>query len=475
VLLASAVALVGSPRGAGARGASEPAGGLPPQACVETVREARIARARGDTEAARQRLEAALDLPRCELPALGDLMRLLREVPGAAERAGALRERLAARLADPASELPAGLLSQLSGLGLADRERDFDRLLLTSIERRMASHDGAGRSTLRPELVELLTVRSGLEERLGLLDEARATLARLLQVAPTDAARWRALLHDMARQRWPEALEQLEALRAQPDPPSILRYHTVGVLARLGRYDEMLRELEPLAPPVASGSAEVPAGLLLQPSGEVGGFVHLLIEAAWSLRDAGRDAEAAALFRRALAYDPEHSEAQAALLHLYGSEEERAAAAAAVADRRRDETDPAKLFEEGTDLLGAGDYPGALALLERAAPGLAGSGYAEPAWYNLGNAAVKLERWDDAARAFEQALAVNPERADSHFKRGVALHHLERCREAVPALRRALELAPDKRDAHYYLGACHSKLGDAAAAAREMALFNAPR
>ncbi|HET9768587.1 MAG TPA: tetratricopeptide repeat protein, partial [Thermoanaerobaculia bacterium] len=64
-------------------------------------------------------------------------------------------------------------------------------------------------------------------------------------------------------------------------------------------------------------------------------------------------------------------------------------------------------------------------------------------------------------------------RVESHYKRGIALFHLERWRDAVAALRRTLELQPDRRDAHYYLAGCYRKLGDAAAAAREDAIFNA--
>jgi tetratricopeptide (TPR) repeat protein len=200
----------------------------------------------------------------------------------------------------------------------------------------------------------------------------------------------------------------------------------------------------------------------------------LLVGAAWGLRDAGRDPEAQAAFRRALASDPGNEEAQLALLHLYGTAEEKAAQAAAVATRRAEETDPIALFEEGSDLLGAGDAGGARDLLARAASQLGGTDYAEPAWYNLGTAAFKLERWQEAASALGEAIAVNPARVESHFKLGIALYHLERCKDAVPALRRTLELQRDKRDAHYYLAACYTKLGDLDAAAREHALFNQP-
>ena len=248
-----------------------------------------------------------------------------------------------------------------------------------------------------------------------------------------------------------------------PDAPQTLRAMYVRALAHLGRFDEMTKQIEKLVPPPSPTTSELAAS----------SYVSVLVNAAWALRDAGRDAEAQAIFRRVLAHEPEHTEAQLALLHLYGTAEERAAQAAAVAARRAGESDPLLLFEEGSDLLGAGDAKGASDLLARAAPQLVGTDYAEPAWYNLGAAAFKLERWDEAANALAEAIAVNPSRVESHYKRGIALFHLERCRDAVASLRRTLELQPDKRDAHYYLAGCYTKLGDTAAAARESALFDA--
>ena len=452
---------------------------LPPIACVEAVRDARITFDKGDVAGARQRLEAAMSLAGCELPALSRLVPILRESADASVRFAELRDRLVGRLRDPATELPDGLLTQLVA---ARAGRSDDTLLLSALAERYSTATASGKAVKVPELVELLQATAELQLRLDNGDAARAIFARLLEIAPTDALRWRVLLLDVDNQRWESAETLLVPMVADPEAPEMLRYLHATALAHLGRLDDLLRLLDQLAPPpptprtvVAEVAEQPPSPLSLQEAlhpDRVGGFAGLLLRTAWALRDAGRDADAADLFRRALIYWPESTEAQAALLHLYGTAEERAASAAAAEARRAQEKDPQALFEEGSDLLGAGDAAGARALLARAAPELAGSGYAEPAWYNLGTATFKLERWAEAADAFAQAIEVNPERLDSHWKRAIALFHLERCSEAVAVLRTVLARDPTKRDAHYYLAGCYAKLGDATAAQRESAIFN---
>jgi tetratricopeptide (TPR) repeat protein len=430
---------------------------LPPLACIEAVRASRIRDLQGDADAARAGLEAAFALPGCELPALSDLLHLLVGGDYGAEETTAVRARLAARLEDPAVRVPAGLITYLAHVPGAPADRE---LILAALERRL-SHELAATAAPPVASAEALRAVADLQQELGKLEASRATLERLLRVDPSEELRWRAALLDVALQRWQAAAASLAGLVEAPDAPALLREAYLTVLAHLGRFAELQRQLALLPPPPPA----IDAGEL-----SANRYAQTLLAAAWALRDAGRDAEAAEVFRRVVAYDPAVEEAQQALLHLYATPGERAARAAEQQARRAAETDPVALFEEGSNLLGGGDAEAARALLARAAPQLAGTDYAEAAWYNLGNATSQLERWEEAAAAYTAALAVNPARAESHLKLGVALYRLERCGEAMPALQRALALAPELRVAHGYLAGCYRSLGDWAAAARENAL-----
>jgi len=59
------------------------------------------------------------------------------------------------------------------------------------------------------------------------------------------------------------------------------------------------------------------------------------------------------------------------------------------------------------------------------------------------------DRMDEALRAFEEALAIDPTSAEAHKQHGVALTVLQRQRQALASLDRAVELAPGSADACY--------------------------
>jgi tetratricopeptide (TPR) repeat protein len=435
-------------------GVARGADSVPSAACVEALRAARIAGEKGDAETERRGVETAAALAGCELPATSELLRLLRTGAVPAEAGPAIRARLAERLADPATPVPPGVLAYL---GRLDRDLEELELIANALERRVEAAARSGREAAPRDRVELDATLAPLQQRLGRLEAARATIDRLLAGDEPARWRWEAVALDRELERWESAERMLLEMLAVPGAPRELEGLHLDLLARLGRHAELDAKLEKLA--AAPSEEDRPW------------VVAMLLGGAWEARDAGRDGAAETMFRRALALDADCEEARQALLHLYGSAEERAAHEAAVEARRQSEDDPQRLFEEGSALLAAGDAATAIGLLERAAPALGGGLYAEPSWYNLGLAAYKLERWRQAADAFGRAAELNGERIETHFQRGVALHRAGACAEAIPALERTLELAPTKHQARYYLGKCHEALGDAESARRELDLY----
>ena len=252
-----------------------------------------------------------------------------------------------------------------------------------------------------------------------------------------------------------------------PEAPAFLREMYVTALAKLGRYDEMVKQIDKLTPPPSPAATGLPASP----------YIGMLLEAAWALRDAGRDAEAQATFRRVLAHDASKAEAQRALLHLYGTAEERAAQAAAVAARRgsRDRSTAACSRRAATCSAPATLRGRPQACSPRAAPELRAPTTPRPLGTTSAPRPFELERWEEAAKALGEAIAVNPARCREPLQarhRPVPPRTLQGGRRRPAADARA---HPDKKDAHFYLAGCYDKLGDTAAATRHARSSNAAR
>jgi len=74
------------------------------------------------------------------------------------------------------------------------------------------------------------------------------------------------------------------------------------------------------------------------------------------------------------------------------------------------------------------------------------------AHFNLGNALRDLGRLEDAADAYRRATELQPDYAQAHHNLGSALAKLGRFDEAIGAFRRAIDLQPDYASAHNNLG-----------------------
>lgn len=103
-----------------------------------------------------------------------------------------------------------------------------------------------------------------------------------------------------------------------------------------------------------------------------------------------------------------------------------------------------------------GQFEAAIDHIERA---LAQRPELADAWYHLGDAQARLQRWNDAQRSFERAAASNPGDPLSRFRLGLLAEGLELWKVAVRWYREALELQPDNADVLNNLGHVLARLG----------------
>ncbi len=440
-------------------------GVLPPVECVKRLREARVARMRGDAAAELARLRQAAEAFPDEIAPVMALLEYDHRYGLPKPEHARLEAFVRRRLADPDEVPPVAVLRQVA----EDPSAGDD--LLGAIAENLS---GRVKATHGPP-EDLLSLLADLQIGLGRDDEAAGTLERLVDRTSNDLAKlelaWRLYALDAELERWDAVLglmDRFEELRESAGDGY------VTLLAKAGHLDRARAELERLRAAESAATPAVPPPGVGSPAPLTGSdhYTELLEDLAWRYRDAGRDPEAETLFREALARDPDDPQLQAVLLNLYASAEERRAFTASVDKSWQEESDPQALLDEGTQRLATGDNQKAFELLSRAAPSFPSL---EAAWFNLGMAAERLERWKTVADALGRAAELNPDRAATFFFRGLALVHLERCSEAVEALERALELDASKGQAHYYLAGCYRELGKAAAAEREQRLYEASR
>ena len=427
---------------------------LPPEQCLRQLRSARILGMQGEADAQLATLHVALASFPLEIAPIYALLELHREHPLPTAEFDRFRALLAARLEDPESDLPVAVLRNLvDGPAVEDERLE---LVIAHAGRRLASGTGG-----RAELLDLL---AAAQVRLGDTAAAVESLQQLRALAPSETVTWQLYRGYVELERWDEALAVFEQFldREQVD---LLEIH-LRLLGRAGQVEKQRMLIERSIE--AARSDPAPSDNVWLRFADERRWLSSLADAAWDLRDAGRDAEASALFARLVELDPGNEGARGRWLYLYGSGEERRQAAAAKAVRLQQLEDPFALYGAGTSLLAAGDPAGALELLERAAPALP---ELEACWYNLGLAAFQTEAWQTAASSFAHALELNAERAESAFFRGMALNQLSDCAGSVTALERALELGIDRQLTHYYLARCYRTLGDGISAEHHSRLY----
>jgi superkiller protein 3 len=114
--------------------------------------------------------------------------------------------------------------------------------------------------------------------------------------------------------------------------------------------------------------------------------------------------------------------------------------------------------------LAVGDSARAIELLRTAAEAMPEH---EIAWSNYGVAALRLERWSEAAEAFEHAVELGNDDLGTRLNLGTAWVRVDQCEKGLGVLDRLVDEHPELWQAQYWRWSCLSQAGrgDEAAAA----------
>lgn len=209
-------------------------------------------------------------------------------------------------------------------------------------------------------------------------------------------------------------------------------------------------------------------------AGGGGGDIEAMLGVAVQHHQAGRLAEAEALYRRVLAARPGQPDA----LHFLGVLAFQAGRHEAAAELigqaiAVDSANPGYHANLGNVLKARGELDAALAAYRQAIALMPDFGDAH---FNLGNTLQATGRMAEAAEAFRRAADIDPNAIEAQYNLGNALLALERPADAEAAYRRVLALDADHAGAHNNLGSALLAAGrrDDARAAFERALHSRP-
>jgi len=183
---------------------------------------------------------------------------------------------------------------------------------------------------------------------------------------------------------------------------------------------------------------------------------------------AGRLAEAEALYRQILAVQPNHADA----LHLLGVVAHQAGKNDVAVGLIRQAITLKANFPEAHSNLGIAlrktrQLDEAIAAFRQAIT--LQPSYPE-AYSNLGNALIEKGQQDEAVAAYRQAIALQPNYSEAHYNLGNALRENGQLGEAIAAYRHAIALRPNYPEAYSNLGNAlrnQGKLDEAIAAYRQ--------
>ena len=183
-----------------------------------------------------------------------------------------------------------------------------------------------------------------------------------------------------------------------------------------------------------------------------------LLPLAISHHNAGRLAEAEAIYRRILSGDPNHRDALHLLGILAGQSGRPRIAVELITKAIALSPETSVYFQSLAEIQREMGTPQeALSSLRRA---LELDPDSPIALDRLGNLQREMGRLDAALEMFERYTRLRPDSPEGHNNTGVCLKEMGRSQEAVAAYRRALQLNPDFAEAHNNLGVCLKDLGN---------------
>ncbi|HEY1922532.1 MAG TPA: tetratricopeptide repeat protein, partial [Tepidisphaeraceae bacterium] len=170
------------------------------------------------------------------------------------------------------------------------------------------------------------------------------------------------------------------------------------------------------------------------------------LESAVANHQAGRFAEAEALYRQILAQQPDHADAMHLLGVVAGQTGRSELAEELIRGAIRLKPDLAQAHNNlGSAIAAKGRFDEAIAFYRRAielAPEFA------DAHNNLGFALIAKGQLDAAVAECREAIRINPQLAEAHVNLGNALHGKGELENAASSFREAIRLRPDLAQAH---------------------------
>ncbi|HYV84393.1 MAG TPA: tetratricopeptide repeat protein [Patescibacteria group bacterium] len=286
--------------------------------------------------------------------------------------------------------------------------------------------------------------------------KAEETYRRILGLSPASPGALYGLATTLADVgRVDEALVVTEEMLAHDPANRNARLYEATLYGRLGRNAE------------AATSARA---VIAADAGNVEAFYVL----GSALQDGGDFAGAVSALETVVAKEPLHVGALSRLAALYtrlGRAQDAARAREAhdtALARQRVEERVRGHRVKGVAAFNRGDYPAALSefeIISREDP-------KDPQAYLMtGSSLIALSRFDEAGRALDRSLALQPRNERTLLELGRLLALQDRLDEAVRAIGRSIEVNPEFAEPHYFLAGILTARGDPDGARREMQRF----